>query len=135
MVSHRRKRVYTESELMAMDIDDLDEMAFGYRSGQIATLDHKQIKIVWESDIENALWKLEQGGRGWASSVCFEEPVVIKINDQGEFTLDDGHHRFVASRELGIPLFCEITISGNPVVHILRKQAAKKTLESVSPTL
>lgn len=37
---------YTEDELVAMDMDELDELAFDCRSGQVLTLNHELLIVI-----------------------------------------------------------------------------------------
>ncbi|MHD0644772.1 hypothetical protein ACYPKM_04005 [Pseudomonas aeruginosa] len=116
-------KLYTEEELMAMDTDDLDVLAYGYKQGDVVELDVSQINIIY-SDLINPEWKFKEGGMKWVRSVSFEELAEFSINKNGGFDLEDGHHRYFAAGKLGRKLRGVIEkVKGNPVVFILERQA------------
>lgn len=112
---------FTEKELIEMNIDELDELAFGYHSGQIINIKTKNINI-YLNDIENAEYRFKKEGIDWVKSVDLSEPVSISIRQDGKFYLEDGHHRYFCAKKLGENLLAEIDIKGNPVLKILEKQ-------------
>lgn len=115
---------YTEEELVNMEIDELDKIAFGFTSGQIIDIKPKDIKL-YLPDIENAEYRFKNEGMKWVRSVDLTEPVSISIKQDGNFYLEDGHHRYFCAKKLGKSLIAEIDIKGNPVLKILEQQ--KKT--------
>jgi hypothetical protein len=113
---------YTAYELQEMDIEDLDVMAFGVKSGEVKEIAPQDIKIKYDGDIECAEDKLQSGGRAWAESVDLSEPVLISVDENGAFILEDGHHRYVAAKATGRPLIAEFEVKGSPVRAILKRQ-------------
>lgn len=117
------EKLYTEDELMAMDTDDLDVLAYGYKTGDCIELPLSKINLIY-TDLENAEYKFKLGGMAWVNSVSFEDPVEFSINKNGGFDLEDGHHRYFAAGKLGRKLRGVIEkVKGNPVVFILERQA------------
>jgi len=116
---------YTEDELIAMDIEELDTLAFGVTSGQIVSLKPSDINI-YLSDIENPEYKYKKEGMSWVNSVSFDEPVEVSIKQDGKLYLEDGHHRWFAANKLGKNLKAEITVQANPVKYILEHQMINK---------
>lgn len=115
-------RIYTERELQDMDIDVLDQMAFGFQDDQIIKVSPHDLAIKWECDLENPEYKYAIGGDEWVNSVDLSVPVDISINDEGVMELEDGHHRRFAAIKRGEPLLARIEIKGNPVKFILARQ-------------
>ena len=113
---------YTRQELEQMDIDDLDRMAFGVVGGEERTLDPATIHIVYPGDLENPQALFDQKGMAWARSVDLSEPVEVSVNDEGQFCLEDGHHRWFAATKTHRPLIASITIKGKPIERILAQQ-------------
>lgn len=116
---------YTEDELINMEIDVLDKIAFGFTSGQIIDIKPKDIKL-YLPDIENAEYRFKNEGMKWVMSVDLTEPISISIKQDGKFYLEDGHHRYFCAKKLGKDLKAEIDIKGNPVLKILEKQNKQK---------
>jgi hypothetical protein len=119
-----RSPVYTRDELERWDIDDLDRMAFGVVSGDIVELSPDQIRIKYPGEIENPEYKFQRGGMAWARSVDLSEPVEVSINNDGQYELEDGHHRWFAARLTGRKLRAEVEIKANTIDFILARQAA-----------
>lgn len=118
---------YTQEELEHWDVDDLDRMAFGYVEGDVVTVDPDEIKIIWHMDLENPEYKFKQGGMDWVRSVDFSEPLELSVNEEGELQLENGHHRWFASKKLGRKVTGVIDkIKGKPIRRILKLQAEGK---------
>lgn len=126
---------YTEDELMAMDMDDLDELAFGCRSGQVLTLRHEQLVVIYPGDLDNPIYRYKQEGMDWARSVDLSDPIEVSVNDKGQFCIEDGHHRWFAARLRGESLSAHIEIKGNPVRAILRRQQESTAALASKPRL
>lgn len=107
-------------KLEQMDIDDLDRMAYGHIGGEIVKLSPDQIKIIWPGDLENPEYKFKQGGMDWVKSVDFSEPIEVSINQDGEYQLEDGHHRWFAAKKLGRDLNAVLEIKGKPIERIIQ---------------
>lgn len=112
---------YTQDELEGMEIDELDQLAFGYQDDQIVELDPDQINIQY-TDLENPEALYAKYGMKWVRSVDFSEPVDVSIKEDGKLYLEDGHHRYFAAKKLGRKLMCKIQIKGSPVRYILKQQ-------------
>lgn len=115
-------KIYTQSELEEMDIDELDILAYGCKGGDVFSFKPSDIKIKWKDDLANPQFKFEQGGMSWVRSVTFDDPVEVSVDEGGVFKLEDGHHRWFAATKLGIELNGVIEIKGNPVRTILARQ-------------
>jgi hypothetical protein len=113
---------WTRQKLEAMDIDDLDWMAYGYIGNQIVELDPSQITIKWHEDLKNPQHKFKLGGMDWVRSVCFDEPVKVSIAQDGTIHLEDGHHRYFAAIKLERTLRAVVEIKGKPIERILEMQ-------------
>jgi len=114
--------IYSEEELQAMDIDDLDRLAFGYADDDLIEIDPRDISIKWHCDLENPEHKYKLGGDTWVNSVDLSEPVEVSINEDGVMELEDGHHRRFAALKRGEKLLAKIEIKGSPVRAILKRQ-------------
>lgn len=125
-------KTYTQRELEEMDVDVLDVMAYGCKGGDNCSFKPSELKIKWKDDLVNPQYKFEQEGMAWVRSVCFDEPVDVSVDDNGVFSLEDGHHRWFAASKLGIELQGVIEIKGNPVKTILARQ--EKALKSEDPS-
>jgi len=118
-----QQKRYTREELERMDIDDLDRMAYGHVDGETVTLRPDQIKIKYPGDLENPQDKFEKQGMKWVRSVDRSEPVDVSIGQDGEFYLEDGHHRWFAAQKLNEPITAKIErITGKPIETILQRQ-------------
>ena len=114
---------YTREELERMDIDDLDRMAFGVVGGEERTLEPSSLRILYLGDLENPEALFAQQGMAWARGVDLSEPVEVSVNDDGEFCLEDGHHRWLAACLSKRNLVARIDIKGKPIEVILARQA------------
>jgi hypothetical protein len=140
---------YTREQLERMDTADLDRMAFGFASGDVVEIQPIKISIVYHTDMEyaradaedwcikavrrkgrrwdDAPYEARQGlMREWAEGVyarvaAKNNPAEVWLKN-GQFELQDGHHRFLAAATLGKPLLCEVTVKDNPIDAILKKQ-------------
>lgn len=119
-------KTYTEQELILLDIDELDEMAFGCRDGQVIEVAPEIVKVIYGSDLENVHHQFEIGGSVWLNSVVLSEPISLSINDEGQFCIEDGHHRWFAALKRGEALKARIQIKANPIVFILRRQELER---------
>lgn len=121
---------YTEEQLQAMDIADLDRLAWGYASGDLVEIKATQIKIKYPGDMEFAQATFDDGGMPWVRSVDLSEPVDVSINAEGVLELEDGHHRYLAALKLGKKLICNIECKGRPISFILERQAKRMAPKS-----
>lgn len=124
---------YTREELERMDIDDLDRMAFGVAGGEERTLEPSSLRILYLGDLENPEALFAQQGMAWARGVDLSEPVEVSINDDGEFCLEDGHHRWFAAMKTQRPLRATIAIKGRPIERILAQQEHTESRKPKAP--
>lgn len=115
---------YTREELEQMDINELDRMAFGVVDGEDVTIQPQQVRILYPGDLENPQALFDKGGMAWARSVDLSEPVLLSVDDDGAFGLEDGHHRWFAAQKTGQDLIGTVTIKGNPIKRILARREA-----------
>jgi hypothetical protein len=106
---------YNRRELEMKDWDELTQMAYGVKNGDIIKLDPNKIKIKYKDDLENpiAIFNCEikkngKCGMDWVRSVSFDEPVKVSLGLDGKSTkedwyLEDGHHRLFAAKKLRMP--------------------------------
>ena len=106
---------YTRRELEQKDWDELCQMAYGVKTGDIIKLKPSQIKIKYKDDLVNpvAIYNGEikkngKTGMDWVRSVSFDEPVKVSLGLNGKSTkedyyLEDGHHRLFAAKKLKKP--------------------------------
>ena len=114
---------YTEDELVRMDIEKLDKMAFGFTSG-IQRMDAKSLIVKYNDDLENAKYQMQHSGLSpkiWAGKFTFDEPIQV-MYQKGKFIIQDGHHRYLAATILNKKINVDITIDDNPIPVILAKQ-------------
>lgn len=124
--------MYTIEELQAMDIDELDVMAFGYKNDQEVTVSPSDLNLIWPDDMENPRYRFEQEGTDWVNNVDLTEPIEVSISKPGILDLEDGHHRYFAALKTGKSLTARITIKGNPVLAIMqRQQEGSEAISSV----
>lgn len=101
--------------------DDLDLMAFGFKDGQIVHVSPSRIKIRYMEDLANPIHKFEKHGMEWVKSVDFSEPVELGVDKKGHLYLEDGHHRWFASKKLGRKVKGKIVkFEGNPIIKIIQ---------------
>lgn len=112
---------YVREELEAQPIEVLDRMAFGVTSGEVVNLQPAQIRIRYPGDLENAEHRWSQGGLAWARQVDLSEPVQVRVNEAGEYELEDGHHRWLAAGKTGRTLRAEVDVRGNPIRVLLAR--------------
>jgi hypothetical protein len=126
-------KTYTEQELSVLDINELDEMAFGCRDGQVIEVAPDTVKVIYECDLENVHHRFELGGTAWLVSVDLSEPISLSINDEGQFCIEDGHHRWFAALKRGEALRARIQIKANPIAFILRQQDLDRSYRPFRP--
>lgn len=114
------KRKYTEEELIAMDIDELDLKAFNIKQG-IHEFSPEQLNIKWHGDLENAIFVMQEAKTVDPKDVDLSEPIDV-ILENGELWVDDGHHRWLSAKLTGRKLKGDLTIKDNPIQKILADQ-------------
>lgn len=120
-----KREDYTQQELEKMDINELDVLAFGYKTGDIVDLDPKRLTIKYHCDMENPEEKFRVGGMKWVNSVDLSEPISVSISKRGVLEVEDGHHRLFSALKRNVKIKCEIEVKGNPIREILRMQDLK----------
>ena len=65
----------------------------------------------------------------WAQSVDLSEPIDVSVNQQGEYELEDGHHRWFAAQKTGRDIKAKIEIKGKPIEVLLGRQEKGDTLK------
>lgn len=118
-------RPLTQESLEQLDIDTLDQMAFGHKSGDIVTLKPSEINIQYDGDLANPHDKFKAGGMDWARSVDLSEPVDVEIKQDGKFYLGDGHHRWFAAGKTGRTLQAKIEVKAKPIKALLENGIKK----------
>lgn len=99
---------YTRRELEQKDWDELCQMAYGAKTGDIIELRPSQIKILYRDDLENPKRLFQEQGMKWVRSVKFDEPIDVVLGKDGktdkeDWYLSDGHHRLFAALKLHKP--------------------------------
>lgn len=110
---------YTEEELIRMDTEDLDMMAFGFHSGDLLEVHPESLTVIYDDDLENARDQAErEGWELWAKKVDLSDPIEVKLK-HGRLQIEDGHHRYLAAKILGSSLLAIVEIWDNPIEKIL----------------
>ena len=117
---------YTRAQLERMDLDELDMMAYGHKSGDIVRLDPSEINIQYPGDLANPEDKFAKGGMEWARSVDLSKPVEVEIHQDGKYYLADGHHRWFAAQKTGRSLTAQIEMKAKPIEKILGTKLHEK---------
>jgi len=128
-----REKQYDEQELIAMDIDELDQLAFGYQGDQQIEVDPWGLHV-YLTDMENAEHKFDLWGMDWVRSVDLSEPIQVSIRGDGKLWLEDGHHRTFCARRRNEKLQAIVEIKANPVLCILNRQEKRKKDLDDSPS-
>lgn len=119
------RKFKTSEELLrsgGIDIDLLDNLAFGFTENSIKTLYPKDLKIEWKEDFENVKFEIKKSGLSpklWASKINLSEPIDVDYKttkNKTGFYIQDGHHRFTAAKILNKPLNINLTIKNNPII-------------------
>lgn len=104
--------------------EDLDFHAFGFRNGDVITLSPDQIQLQPHlNDIENVEYAIKHSRLTpvqWARTVSLREPIDVILKD-GQFWVEDGHHRWMAAKLLRKKLKCRVDIKDNPVLALRKK--------------
>lgn len=122
-------KIFTEAELIEMDIEALDKMAFGYVQDEEICVEPNKLHI-YLSDIENPEALYEKKGMAWVNSVDLSEPIAVSVRGDGRLWLEDGHHRVFCARLRKEKLKAIVEIKANPVLAILNRQKAMRVSDS-----
>jgi len=110
-----------------VDIDTLDRWAFGVIGDELVKLTPAKISVVHFDDLENAQYQADRypgGAKRWAKSVSLATPVDVSVRSPGVFTLEDGHHRYLAAKLSDRKLTAKIQVKGKPI-EVLLERAGK----------
>jgi hypothetical protein len=110
----------SRKELELYPTEVLDREAFGFTSGQTLVMDLDEIHIKYGFDLENA--ESDITTLVLARAILNRtQPVEVALR-RGRFELEDGHHRYVASRMLGKKTVeAVVEIHDNPITKILAR--------------
>lgn len=101
----------------------LDRAAFGFTETDIKTLMPDQLKIKWKTDWANVKYEIEIAVKKgiskiqWAKTINLTEPIDV-VFENGNFYVDDGHHRTYAAKILNKPLNVNLEIRDNPFKYL-----------------
>ena len=110
------------------DIDEnIDALAFGYYDGEMVTTDPDKIDIFWTDDLANPQHLFDTKGMEWVESVDFSEPIELGVDKDGQLYIEDGHHRWFASKKLGRQVTGKVVkFKGNPLVKIMNDGVSER---------
>lgn len=113
----------TAEELLragGFSIETLDRAAHGFSEEDVKTLNPDQLNVKWKMDMENPKQQIKDFGKGpeaWAKTVNLSEPIDVSY-ENGEFWIEDGHHRYTAAKILGKALNVNLQIKDNPILKL-----------------
>lgn len=100
-----------------LPIELLDRLAHGFSEDDIKTIHPNNLQIKWYNDLNNVKWEIEKSGltkKDWAKKINLSEPIDVSYED-GEFFIEDGHHRYMAAKILNKELNVDLKIKTNPI--------------------
>jgi len=98
------KKYKNAEEFKARGFEAMQKLFFGFQTNDIINLSPENIKIIWETDFQDAT----EGPRA-VGITKQTPPVEVEFNiNTGEFTLLDGHARYVAATRQGVPLQAKV---------------------------
>lgn len=110
-----------------LDTDELDRVAFGVTQG-VQEMPLSDLKVKYDADLEQAEHAVSREPDRWKEHL--DEPIEVKLRD-GEFHIEDGHHRYVTAKRMGLDeIKVDLTIDDNPVKKIF--QMAGKRVAAMS---
>ncbi len=124
----------SRAELERMPTDELDRAAFGFARDDVIEVPVDEIRIRYAGDLENAEYSVRTASQ--ARRVLEDAPPVEVVLRGGALDLEDGHHRYVAARLLGLESLTAVVrdIDDNPINAILSEHEpnarSAKTLEA-----
>jgi hypothetical protein len=98
----------------------LDRLAFGFSENDIKTIEPKKLKIKWKIDLENVKWEVKKSGltpKLWSLKINLSEPIDVSY-ENGNFYIEDGHHRYYAAKTLNKLLNVNLEINSNPILKL-----------------
>lgn len=112
-----------DGEIERLPIETLDRAAFGFTSGSVVDIPVNDVEIRYTSDYDAAWGQLHADRRKVRSYLrsAHREPVEVSLR-HGRFYLEDGHHRYVATKLSGeSTIRAVVQIKDNPIVELRRK--------------
>jgi hypothetical protein len=131
----------TRAELELLEMDVLDREAFGMVNDEIVELRPDQITIAYPGDLEAAEHDMAgltirsasgksrkaKSRREWAEAVLRGAPPVdVSVRGVGVIALLDGHHRYLAAKELGRKIKAKVSIEANPINVIVERSGRRE---------
>ena len=111
-------------EYAEMDIDRMYMEAFGFSEKSLTDISPTNLNVRWKADIENAEHAMKESGlsdKEWAESVSLEEGIDVSYKD-GQFYIEDGHHRYLAAKIRGERLNVNsVDIKDKPHITAIKK--------------
>lgn len=98
----------------------LDLSAFGFTEESVKLLSPKNLTIKWKDDLENVYFEIKHSKLTpieWSKKINLSEPVDVSFNGK-KFLLEDGHHRYFASKTLKKKLNVNLEIKSNPILEL-----------------
>jgi hypothetical protein len=120
MTSDRMDRILDyafmdDEALYVVDTADLDRAAFGFTTGDLMRVPLDRIKVQYKMDIEEAE-RHDYDLDSWRFALS--EPIELKYRN-GDFYIEDGHHRFVVAQRLGErDILAVMELDDNPIIAI-----------------
>lgn len=94
-----------------------NKLVYGVDNDEEVLLNPDDIKIKWKDDLENAQYKIgneKKFDKHFHDKLEDLPPVEVSVSDEGNFYLEDGHHRYILAKKENKPLKATIEIKGNP---------------------
>lgn len=106
----------------------LDYLAFGVTDGQIKRMPVNMVHIKWTDDMENVEYEIEQFAKKkfisideakikWARLIDLSTPIDIRLEND-KYYVEDGHHRYTASKILNKKVLSKIEVYQNPILKL-----------------
>lgn len=74
---------------------------------EVTRITPDELRPLNQQELNGALYNQKSSGKSpeeWAKSVDLTEPIDATIYSDGEIKIQDGHHRYLAAKTLGVPL-------------------------------
>ena len=112
-----------DGEIERLPIEVLDKAAFGFNRRDVLDIPVQDIEIQYTGDYDEALGQLQADRRKVRRylRIAQREPIEVTYK-HGVFYLEDGHHRYVATKMSGEKTIrAVVDIKDNPIVALRRK--------------
>ena len=94
---------------------DWDKLAFGFSEGDTITIPLQSLNIKYKDDMLNTQGDLKK----YFDNKSFTDLPPIEVSyEKGKFYIEDGHHRYVYAKKLGltkVPVYVD-RIKDNPIL-------------------